>query len=149
MNKLREQFVGQKGYHSVEEDVSVGDGMKQTFYTDAYVEWLEARDKEHLAKIEKQTKTILNQADKIADFVKYFEGNECRKGLTAKPCHCEAPKKELSTLKQSIDESHRRYVPVDAIGFKAWNLTKDSRAIANDVYGQSITVALLELKDGE
>ena len=110
---------------------------------------LEARDKEHLAKIEKQTKTILNQADKIADFVKYFEGNECRKGLTAKPCHCEAPKKELSTLKQSIDESHRRYVPVDAIGFKAWNLTKDSRAIANDVYGQSITVALLELKDGE
>ena len=53
MNKLREQFVGQKGYHSVEEDVSVGDGMKQTFYTDAYVEWLEARDKEHLDKIEK------------------------------------------------------------------------------------------------
>ena len=68
---------------------------------------LEARDKEHLAEIEKQTKTILNQADKIADFVKYFEGNECRKGLTAKPCHCEAPKKELATLKQFIEDAPR------------------------------------------
>ena len=146
MNKLREQFKKDTDGEWLPPYSDMDDELEAEL---AYSNWLEARDEEHLAKIEKQTKTILNQADKIADFVKYFEGNECRKGLTAKPCHCEAPKKELSTLKQSIDESHRRYVPVDAIGFKAWNLTKDSRAIANDVYGQSITVALLELKDGE
>ena len=146
MNKLREQFVGQKGYHSVEEDVSVGDGMKQTFYTDAYVEWLEARDKEHLAKIEKQTKTILNQADKIADFVKYFEGNECRKGLTAKPCHCEAPKKELSTLKQSIDESEKFWYDEE---FTSLNVIRDTDNYSIRVKSGYVKVALLELKDGE
>jgi len=56
-------------------------------------------EKEHLAKIEKMEKTILHQATKIADLVKYIEGNEeCKTGVTAKPCHCEDAKNELKKI---------------------------------------------------
>ena len=136
MNKLREQYEAT--------GVMTETGVKYFKYT--YTQWLEARDEEHLTKIEKQTKTILNQADKIADFVKYFEGNECRKGLTAKPCHCEAPKKELSTLKQSIDESEKFWYDEE---FTSLNVIRDTDNYSIRVKSGYVKVALLELKDGE
>jgi len=75
---LRKQFEGQKGYHSIEEDVTVGDGMKQTFYTDAYVEWLEA-----LAKAKAKTIDILRTTKKwdkeYADAMELVEKREVDK----------------------------------------------------------------------
>ena len=143
MNKLREQFKKDTDGEWLPPYSDMDDELEAEL---AYSNWLEARDKEHLAKIEKQTKTILNQADKIADFVKYFEGNECRKGLTAKPCHCEAPKKELSTLKQSIDESEKFWYDEE---FTSLNVIRDTDNYSIRVKSGYVKVALLELKDGE
>ena len=143
MNKLREQFKKDTDGEWLPPYSDMDDELEAEL---AYSNWLEARDEEHLAKIEKQTKTILNQADKIADFVKYFEGNECRKGLTAKPCHCEAPKKELSTLKQSIDESEKFWYDEE---FTSLNVIRDTDNYSIRVKSGYVKVALLELKDGE
>jgi phosphoribosylformylglycinamidine (FGAM) synthase PurS component len=54
---------------------------------------------------DKQSETIQKQAHKIAMLVKQVEANgECHKGLTAKPCHCEAIESAHDKLKQLCDD---------------------------------------------
>ena len=53
---------------------------------------------------DKQSETIQKQAHKIAMLVKQVEANgECHKGLTAKPCHCEAIESAYDKLKERIE----------------------------------------------
>ena len=90
-----------------------------------YVNWLVARDKEHLAKIEeadeanieleKSNKTLYQQKIKLMS--------------------------ELATLKQSIEDAPK--VPMTKIGHGIANRYPDDDAKSK------IMVALLELKDGE
>ena len=68
---LRDQFVEETGWNP----------NKGLFFND-YALWLEARDKEHLAKIEKMQQTISRQMDLRADATR-----------------------ELATLQQSIEDA--------------------------------------------
>jgi hypothetical protein len=63
---------------------------------------------------DKQSETIQKQAHKIAMLVKQVEANgECHKGLTAKPCHCEAIESAHDKLKQRIQDAPRASTSIE------------------------------------
>ena len=143
MNKLREQYEAT--------GVMTETGVKYFKYT--YTQWLEARDEEHLTKIEKEVRhrkryqqkctDLLSEAKKmekdLAFSVKYR--NKLEKALFEGGEHPELP-----TLKQFIEDAPR-----------VWYSHKSERALrCGQMYSDRVMidqgwvkVALLELKDGE
>ena len=172
---LRKQFEGQEGYHSVEEDVSVGDGMKQTFYTDAYVEWLEALAKTQSEEIDilRTTKKWDKEYADVMELVEKREMDRRDKTITIQAQELEEQASKIADLviyiesnehckigvtakrchceeaKQELETLKRRVGEADKVKFRH----DDGREIVDTMWGADVddskVYALVELKEDE
>ena len=118
---LREQFEEEEEITLPSQDEKHGYNEKTFHYWFQFAKWLEARDKEHLDKIEKMQQTISHQMDLIADATR-----------------------ELSTLKKKIEDAPRIVIGKEGFDNFVNGSADDPFALEPDEV--STKVALLEVE---
>ena len=149
------KFEDQKGHHSAEEDVPVGDGMRQTFYTDAYVEYLKSqlqeKDKEIDELKSENERTTKERDNHFHDIIKLenelselkFENDQLlgQEEITAYDIGVfKRMKDELEALQAKMAEG----IPVDITYTGSTNIITN---LPNALYGKFILIRLNEKGD--